>query len=190
MEAIAALRSDSVALLVSGCAGDFNPDSTLDGLDADSVPPLLLHSPPLISAAAFFGATNCFLHLRAVGADIEKCDRSPLALRPVHFAVAAGRSEIANLALCSGADPAGILYCAVEFEAFAVLSLCLRLGWEALNSRAFGGVTALERSIDRGFFAVAELLLARGAEFDPALVDQCRSAGKSDFADLLLRYQP
>jgi hypothetical protein len=189
MDYLAIFQEDNASLLISSKLGnDFDPNSRLDGLDPSAVPALFLHRPPLLSAASYFGARNCFLHLRMLGADVNQPDESPLHLRPVHFAVAGSQIELVNLLLCSKADGSGIVYAAVKFDAFPILTLALRLGCDSVDSSEFGKETPLELAVKRDAFAVAEILLMNGAHFAEALREWCRAQDRNDFVDLLDRY--
>jgi len=92
--------------------------------------------------AAFFGGGEVARRLLDAGADPDAVARNPMAVRPLHSAVAAGQADVALMLIAAGAE----------------VDARQRHGWTPLHGAAQGGMAA-----------VVAALLAAGA--DPAAVN-------------------
>jgi hypothetical protein len=187
MDFFAVIQSDAVAFFKSKFEEGFDIDGTFVAPDRAGIPAVLLHSPPWISIAAYFGSMNCLLYFRMLGADLNKPDSSELALKPIHFAIAGDQLESLNFFLCSGAATDGILYFAVHFDIIRALLTALRGGADDPNAR-FRGQTPIEKACEMNAVVAAEILLMNGAQFGPGLVARCRRENRDGFLKLLGNY--
>jgi hypothetical protein len=187
MDFYEAIQSDAVAFFRSKFEQWFDIDGTFVPSDPTAIPAVLLHSPPWISIAAYFGSMNCLLYFRTLGADLNKPDGSALALRPIHFATAGDQLEAVNFFLCSGAATDGVLYFAVHFDVVSVLLTALRGGADDPNA-TFRGMTPIEKACEMDAVVAGEVLLMNGAKFGPELVARCTNENRDDFLKLLRNY--
>ncbi len=92
---------------------------------------------PPLSLAAFFGQPQAVALLLGRGADVGAVSRNAMQVQPLHAATAARNAETVTLLLDAGADP---------------------------NARQQGGWTPLAAARHAGQDAIADLLLAHGAD--------------------------
>ncbi len=109
-------------------------DSVLNEHSSDGYTPLQL--------ACFFGNVDVAQFLVERGADVHAVSRNPMAIRPLHAAVAGSHIDIARLLLAAGADP---------------------------NTEQQDGFRPLHSAAQNGNAELVRLLLAHGA--DPAQTD-------------------
>ncbi len=144
------------------------PDPELDVFDAaalgrtDRLTELLDDNPELakewasdgftpLSLAAFFGQPQAVALLLDRGADVSAVSRNAMEVQPLHAATAARNAEIVTLLLDAGADP---------------------------DARQHGGWTPLAAARHSGQDAIADILLARGA--DPSTADGPPASSDAD----------
>jgi ankyrin repeat protein len=97
-------------------------DLKLD-LHWDCLLEMISYSPPLISAAAFYGAANCFTFLTECHADLKAIDffRTPVS----HFAAAGGSLPILQALLDARQPFAGAAFPAIEHKQLEALKWLL-----------------------------------------------------------------
>jgi ankyrin repeat protein len=171
--------------------------------------------PPLIGAAAFFGAAECFTFLMLCGARLDStCDDGQTVAQ---LAVAGGNIEVVrqvqqarvNMAGCTqaaalffrgdilewlaGSDPGGVsaaLYEAATSNNVAGARFCIGRGCDVMRRDA-AGLPAIDRAAYFGGLETTRLLLAsesvRG-DFDGMSLALCHAAtaGRADAVRLLL----
>jgi hypothetical protein len=128
------MRDDLDGLQSASAHPDFNIDATIT--PCSFVPFSILHArPPLISAAAFFGAVHCctWLALRANVVQMDLCGRSPL-----QFAIAGGCDAVVTLferrAGCL--TPHGLLQTAAAFSQMGIYGWILQNHTDELDLKS------------------------------------------------------
>ena len=123
-----------------------------------STNPVLDDHPPLVSVAAFFGASSILLDLLSKGVDISKRDDKHRSLG--YFAVAGSRLSIVKLLAESHVDFSECGHLAAGLDNLEILKfLILDLGLDPLTTDAFG-CTFLHSAATSGTAAIADFLLS------------------------------
>ncbi|OHS96827.1 hypothetical protein TRFO_09713 [Tritrichomonas foetus] len=131
---------------------------------------LLLDSPPILSVAAFFGATNCFHLLALSGADLEHTDNKNRY--PVHFAVMNGKSDIFNILDSFSIDftvvdsnKVGCLHYASQFGCFDVVQQLWQRNFSIDLKDSFG-LTPVHYSAFSKESTIIEFYKSKGAKLN------------------------
>jgi ankyrin repeat protein len=144
-------------------------------LDVDAI---LLHNPPLISVAAFFGAARCFRFLQISNADLSLADGA--SQTAAHFCVAGGSDEVFGLLDNAGADfaPASrlgmtcVLY-AAKYDRFHFVRRFAAREFD-LGARDAQNYNAVCHACVNGNAEMLEFLCARGVAPDyPITSSEC-----------------
>ncbi|OHT00487.1 ankyrin repeat domain protein [Tritrichomonas foetus] len=142
-----------------------------EGRDFDQIvhfpensPTILSHSPPIISVAAYFGASNIFRYLSFKRANVLLTD--DINNPPIAFAAAGGHEEIIEIiiqmgiSLCYQKQMKNVLHYASEFGNLPMLKYLVSLSQLDINSPDIKGTTPLFYAVSNSHLECIQFLLS------------------------------